>query len=237
MIIGIFGDSFADGHGGNPVSWTKLLETTYSFDIKNYARSSSSTFWSYRKLLSAIDKIDTIVFVLTDSIRLYHPKEKYQRACTLFTAQHFIKTASLSGKELAVYKAAEQYHIHLADCVFHDFVQDQVVKEVQALAQQHDKKLIIVPAYPYSVKYQTIFKTPLVDILWKELSTNFGNRFYRSEKMQLRCNHMSKENNKVLAEKMAGILTGKITSIALDDFIFTKYDDPGLHWYLDEEST
>lgn len=235
MTIGIFGDSFADGVNYG-ISWTKLLQKRYSLDIKNYARWGSSVFWSYRKLLSAIDEIDTIVFVLTDSLRLYHPDEKYQPVSTLFMAQHLLKKNSLSSKEVAVYKAAEQYHIHLADRTFHDFVQDQVVKEVQVLAQLHDKKLIIVPAYPCSIKYQTTFKIPLIDITWKEIRTNFGDRVYREEKNQFRANHMSKENNEVLAAKMAEILSGKPTSVTLDDFIFTKYDDPGSYWYLDRES-
>lgn len=197
MIIGIFGDSF--GAPLNELSWTSILKNKYLFDIKNYAFACTTTFWSYRKLQNHIHEVDTVIFVLTEANRLYHPNKDYLKVCTLDTVHRQLKNNSISHDAREIYKAAEQYHLHLADFSFNEFVQVQLIKEITLLCQQHNKKLIIIPAFSSDIPHQTIFQNALFDITMQEIYTNFNDHTYRYEKVNQRANHLSKENNEQLA--------------------------------------
>lgn len=231
MIVGIFGDSFAE-----PVfvenGWPNLLHSRYSQQIKNYAFNCTSTFWSYRQLLLHINDIDVILFTISGAGRLYHPNLDYREVCSPFTLEHVLKDLNLSTNKRHVYKAAEDYYLYLDNAEFNVFVQGQIVKEVQNLAQKHNKKLILIPAFDDGVQYQTIFKVCLIEVMRKEIQTNFGDLTYRTEKITTRANHLSKENNEILAFKINEILNNTIDTVELTDFVFTKYSDPGMYWEI-----
>ena len=230
MIIGVFGDSF--GEPLNDLSWTFILKNKYLFDIKNYAQHCTTTFWSYRKLLDHIVEIDTVIFVLTEANRLYHSDNNYLKVCTLYTAQRQLNNSSISLSDREIYKAAEQYHLHLNDCQFNQFIQGQLVKEITALTQQHNKKLIIIPAFESSIQYQTPFQIALFDVTNQEIYTNFNDNNFRPEMVHQRSNHLSKENNERLASLVNNLINNKIEKITLDDFVFIKYDNPELYWEI-----
>lgn len=228
MIIGIFGDSFAVNNN-NPLSWCNILEKTYSLQIKNYGYSCTTTFWSYRNLLKAIDDIDMVIFVVTAATRLYHPNEQL-KVGTLVAVQQGLDDNELSAEDRAILQAAKQYHVYLINDEFCSFVQDQIIEEVRATCRQHGKKLIIVPAFSDSLKYQTLFDMPLCEIMWQEIHENFGDRQYRLENYHLRACHMSRENNEILAAKMHKLVMGETHRIRLEDFVFVKYADPSVYW-------
>lgn len=230
MIIGIFGDSF--GEPLNKLSWTYILKNKYLFDVKNYALACTTTFWSYCKLQKYINEVDTVIFVLTEANRLYHPNDDYLNVCTLNTVHRQLNNNSISNSAREIYKAAEQYHLYLTDPCFNQFVQDQLIKEITLLSQQHNKRLIIIPAFGSGVPYQTIFQNALFDITRKEIYTNFKDTTYRYENRNLRPNHLSKENNEQLASLVNKLINNSVEKITLDDFIFTKYDNPELYWEI-----
>jgi hypothetical protein len=231
MIVGIFGDSFAE-----PVfaenGWPNLLHSQYSQEIKNYAFNCTSTFWSYQQLLLHINEIDVILFTISGVGRLYHPDLEVREVCSLFTLEHVLKDSNLIDYKRNIYKAAQDYYLHLDNEEFNVFVQGQIVKEVQNLAQKHNKKLILIPAFDDGVQYQSIFKMCLIDIMRKEVQTNFGDLAYRPENPNTRANHLSKENNKILAFKINEILNNTIDTVELTDFVFTKYVDTGIYWEI-----
>jgi hypothetical protein len=230
MIVGVFGDSF--GEPLNDLSWTHVLTDKYLFEVKNYAQACTTTFWSYCQLLDHIHKIDTVVFVLTEANRLHHSDNKYRNVCTLNTAQHQLKNNSISQQDREIYQAAEQYHLHLTDYRFNQFVQDQIVKQVQALTQQHNKKLILIPAFRPCIQHQTIFQVSLFDVTMQEIYTNFDDNNFRQEKFNQRSNHLSRENNEQLASIVADLISNKVEKITMDNFIFTKYNNPELYWEI-----
>jgi hypothetical protein len=47
-----------------------------------------------------------------------------------------------------------------------------------------------------------------------------------------RANHMSKENNEILAEKVHQIVQGTCVQVTIDDFIFQKYPNPEKYWNI-----
>lgn len=228
MIVGIFGDSFAEPL--NTLSWTHLLQNQY--EVRNYAKSCTTTFWSYRNLISEINNIDVIMFALTDENRLYHSDIEFREVCTLSTLQHHLDDPNLSMADRAIYESAKQYHIHLSDLDFNEFVQAQLVKEIKLLAEQHNKRLIIIPAFQKTVQYQDIFEISLFEITRNELYTNFGDFNFRPEQFATRSNHLSKENNELLAFKISEIIKNKIEKVTLGDFVFTKYDNPEIYWRI-----
>jgi hypothetical protein len=230
MIVGIFGDSF--GEPLSKLSWTHILKNKYLFDVKNYALACTTAFWSYCKLQKHINEVDTVIFVLTEANRLYHPDNDYLSVCTLNTVRRQLNNNSISDSAREIYKAAEQYHLYLTDPYFNQFVQDQLIKEITLLSQQHNKRLIIIPAFRSGIPYQTIFQDPLYDITRKEIYTNFKDTIYRYEILDQRANHLSKENNKQLASLINKLINNNIEKITLDDFIFTKYDNPKLYWEI-----
>ena len=211
MIVGIFGDSF--GEPLSKLSWTHILKNKYLFDVKNYALACTTAFWSYCKLQKHINEVDTVIFVLTEANRLYHPDDDYLNVCTLNTVRRQLNNNSISDSAREIYKAAEQYHLYLTDPYF-------------------NKRLIIIPAFRSGIPYQTIFQDPLYDITRKEIYTNFKDTIYRYEILDQRANHLSKENNKQLASLINKLINNNIEKITLDDFIFTKYDNPKLYWEI-----
>jgi len=227
MIIGIFGDSFA--HNYTPLSWCNILETAYSLQIKNHGYGCTSTFWSYRNLLKAIDDVDVVIFVVTAATRLYHPNEKLTVG-TLFSVQLKLAEDHVSLEDRAILQAAKQYHQYLINDEFCDFVQEQIVKEIQTTCRERGKRLVLVPAFHDSVKYQTVFDMPLCEITGQEIHKNFGDSQYRVENQQTRACHMSRENNEILAAKMHELVMGETPKIRLRDFRFEKYADPSVYW-------
>ena len=104
------------------------------------------------------------------------------------------------------------------------------IKEVTQLAKIHNKQLLIVPAFRESTDDRSIFKLSLYDIMAEELRANFGTENYLLEK-STRANHMSKENNEIVASKIADLINNKIDTVSLTDFKFEKYTNASLYWH------
>lgn len=232
MIIGIFGDSFADPRRP-PGGWPNLLASTYQHNVKNFARGGSSLFWSYKKLLAHIHEVDLVVLVTTNSGRIYYPNDNLQSFCTPWGAD-----AGLSGKTNGVnisnrplYKAANDYFLHLQQADFDWYVHDQIIKSIQELCVQKNRKLLLIPAFKENVQYQTIFSFPLIDITYKELEATFNDKKMREE-THIRPNHMSLENNRRLAKIVNDLLQGNLPTVTIDDFEFKKETNPELYWVL-----
>lgn len=228
MIIGIFGDSFSNGD--SPLSWTNILKTDYNYKTKNFGKPSTNLFWSYKQLKSNIDSCDLIVFVITNPGRLYHDTD--YGISTLFTVINLLKDKSLTPERRALYQAAEQYFIHLSNYEFDEYVHSSLVDSIKTLCSEKNKRLILIPAFDLTVCYQTTFKKSLMYIHKKELFTVFNDTTFRLENESTRANHLSKENNKILANIVDRLI--KNENIIVDDnlFVYEKYENPGLYWKL-----
>jgi uncharacterized protein YaaR (DUF327 family) len=237
MIVGIFGDSFAVG--ANPKSWSNILASTYSYQILNFAQGSTSLFWSYKKLINHIDQVDTIVFVVTSPGRLYHPH--MHLLGTLRTVDRMLSQSGkgkhgwnnekLSPDNIEIFKAAKSYYLNLADYEFDMFVHTQLIKAIQELCQQKNKKLIMIPGFDQNIAYQSIFSCAIFQITLEEIYATFNDKMFRFETAE-RANHMSQENNQRLAKIINGILKNELTSVNIDMFEFKKETNPALYWEL-----
>ena len=239
MKIAIFGDSYAQETTG-AISWSHILRAQYHYNIHNYACGATCLFWSYQQLVKHIDNFDTIVFVATQVGRLYWPTVEYENENSLHmisgltNIQHAIKNnPSMNPNRLAVFKAAEQYHLNLANLDFDTFVHNQILKEISILCGKRKKKLIMIPAFNVAITRRSAFQCSLHDVSFKELTTQFGKRQkeYVSEK-NTRANHMSIENNIIFAGIVDKLLRDEVFSIGLDDFEYKKVADPESYWYI-----
>ena len=234
MKIGIFGDSYSDPHShsitDNPLSWTNILKNKYSLNIANYSRGCTSSFWSLTRLREHIESIDAIVFVLTYSGRIYHPNS-YLRLCNLSSVEGQLQSKNTSNSE--IYEAAKQYYLYLDNTEFNDFVQSSIINEIKTLSAVHNKKLILIPAFR-PIDFQSIFKMSLNDICIQEqkLVAGVDNRRMAETEKPTTANHLLPINNEILAEKVFQLLTDKINTVTLDDFDFSRCEDPNVYWDL-----
>ena len=156
MKIAIFGDSYAQETAG-AISWSHILRAQYHYNIHNYACGATCLFWSYQQLVKHIDNFDTIVFVATQVGRLYWPTvedapDSLHTISGITTIQNTIKNnPSMNPNRLAVFKAAEQYHLNLANLNFDTFVHNQILKEITRLCGKRGKKLICSISVIHSV--------------------------------------------------------------------------------------
>jgi hypothetical protein len=237
MKIGIFGDSYASEQFDSAIAWSHLLRTQYHYNIHNYAWSATCLFWSYQRLIKNIDNFDTIVFVATQSGRLYWPdagpaSDSLHQISGVYTIQHVIKNnPSMDLNRLAIFRAAEQYHLNLRNDQFDIFVHNQIIKEIIRLCKKREKKLIMIPAFDVTIAGSSAFQCSLYDVSLKELTTQFGpqHQGYVWEK-HTRANHMSAENNIVFAGIVDRLLRDEVFSISLDNFVYKKVADPKLYW-------
>jgi hypothetical protein len=232
IIVGIFGDSFAELT--SPHGWPELLNNTRHYNIKNFAKTSSSLYWSYAKLIKHIDNVDLVIFVATANGRLYYPDDDLQFISSMWTVDAVL-TGQINNPifdiSKPIFKAAKEYYLHLSDNEFDMYIHGQIIKSIQELCSLKNKKLILIPAFGDTVKYQTIFSFPLIEIMYKEIEATFNDRQYRLE-TSLKANHISRENNKRLAKIVDDILKNNLSSANIDMFEFKKESNPELHWKL-----
>lgn len=229
MKIAIFGDSWADPCDWTiePISWTKLLtKKDKNYKITNFAKSGTSLWWSYELFLKNYKNFDVIIFVCTSVGRLSrlisgHGVNSERTAIQKLQQETDPQTIKLLN-------SAIDYYIHFQNYDQEVFLYKKIMEE---LVQFNSNRLIIVPAFQISIEYQTIFKNFLFEITKKDLKVNFGSSEIKFETIN-RANHMSKENNEILAEKIHQIIQFECDSISIDDFVFQKYDNPEKYWEI-----
>lgn len=237
--VGIFGDSFADElvytsgitPTKNPISWPVLLADEHKLRVTNFARGGTSVFYSYKEFLLNRHKFESIVFVVTESSRLYNKGPVI--ISNLNTIEEFLATHTAEEPRYSMYLAAKMYYEHLYDTEYGLFVRDKIVEEVSRICKEEKKKLIFIPAFQKCKETTTYFNISLYEIVTKELMTQFGDSIYRKEST-LRACHMSKNNNMHLANLVASLVRGAEIKITLNDFEFNKVSDPENYWDLQD---
>jgi len=113
--IGFFGDSFCASN--QPESWCNILQQKLGAKrirwFGNPGRSIWSVFFQYNKLIQQNQAPDISVFCWTEPYRLYHPKHTLSA-----------NTQPVEGVDPNIYKALDQYWIHL-----HNYDKDELCYE------------------------------------------------------------------------------------------------------------
>ena len=113
--IGFFGDSFCASN--QPESWCNILQRKLGADRTRWFGKPGTSIWSvffqYNILIMANKVPDISIFCWTEPYRLYHPKY-------ILSAN----TQPLEGVDPKMYKALEEYWIHL-----HNYEKDEMAYE------------------------------------------------------------------------------------------------------------
>lgn len=231
MKIAVFGDSYAETYDKcNILGWVDVLKTKNNdYEITNYSKSCTSLWWSYEEYLKHHNSFDKILFIVTSFGRLTN-KVFDEHYANMQNVEYRIKIEenkkNKNSELIRLLHSAKDYFIHFQNFKQERFLHEKIVEELIK-----NEKVIIIPAFFDSRKYQTIFKNSLIDITRKELKVNFNSDVYIPE-TSYRANHLSEKNNQILAEKVHEIIQGTCSSISLDDFIFEKYTNPEKYWEL-----
>lgn len=231
MKIAIFGDSYAAK--GCPTSvpneWATLLsKKNNNYKIQNFAKCGTSLWWSYDLFLNNYKNFDLIIFVITRFGRLplvidgsgVGAAPSAINKLNYETNKHHIKLLT----------TARDYYIYLQNDKQDLFLHKKIVEE---LVKVNDKKIILIPIDDsIPIEFQKIFKHTLHDITQLEIKTNFKKNTKFIMETEHRSNHMSIENNIILAEKLHQVIQGTCDSISIDDFTFIKYSNPEKYWKI-----
>jgi hypothetical protein len=240
MKVGIFGDSFSGSNG--PTSWTTLLK--HSFDqVENFSEAGSSLFHGYQHFIKNYKNFDTIVFTITAPGRLYTDIPSPDLCiCNLFVIEHWMSLPNI--KEHQYYneiKAAEQYYMYLQTNEFDLFVHDSIIEKIVALTKESNIKLILLPCMREgvgSVSNLFTYCTKSFHLsLINELERKFfniphrGMHFERKDRLQ---NHISDENNVVLANLVKEMISGNNIVIDLNMFDSCPSTDVNIYYNMEE---
>jgi hypothetical protein len=243
--IGIFGDSYANPNSTrlvlstsgknhiNPICWPALLADDYNLDVENHAKVCTSIFYSYKKFCDHKDKYDIIIFVVTENSRLYTSNQNILISNISTIERQLKKYPDHNIFTYNQYLAAKNYYEYLLEPEFTGYVRNKIVEDVVNICNNENKKLILIPAFEEDIKEVKYFNCTLREITTKELITQFGSMDYVMENTKNRACHMSKSNNKILARLLVDIINGKELVVTLDDFEFTKVNDPENYWILE----
>jgi hypothetical protein len=197
MKIAIYGDSFADPTWNTNTykSWPELLAETY--DVTNYAVQGSSLWWSYNKFKSVNTEYDYNIFVGTIYSRIYLPNLKKH-----LSANHN------SWPTVGNLNLGKLYFLHY-------FLQEREWEFSQLMVKEllTYNNIIYVPAFHEAVlDSERESMLPLCMFSDHEIEFYNDKNFIRDHR---KC-HLTKDNNKVVYDKIIDAINNKTKILALD---------------------
>ena len=214
MKIGIFGCSYADRdsarvpnlHSGGSKPWSQWLADKDKFDIQNYGRCASSVYFSYKNFLEYNQNFDKNIFIATTANRLYIPELEHKH-----WTPHFDHLQNADG-----YSAVKLYFEKIFNREEHECFKKLVKNDLK-----NYKNTLVIDInellMPQTVREWNFFNAHLdKKVLWQTCN---------------RYNHLSKENNMILANKIEiWIETGKFT-LSEEDFVLPQLEDVSMYFF------
>lgn len=210
MKIGIFGDSFSDHDENNDlISWPYLL--SFDYNVSNYSKTGTSTYYSYNKFLENYKKFDKIIFVVTQPHRIH---TKIGPIANAMSVNYYLNQDNLSISERKILKGLKAY---LENSILDEELDSQHVLfhnlMIEDIKRLHNK-ILFIPAF--NNKGTICTGSQLTDITFKENDYwgITGAEWY--SKKDLRQCHMSEPNNKWLYQNVKEILTALDNHVVFD---------------------
>jgi len=235
MNIGIYGDSFAAIFHPCPLEthWVYKLGKKINTPIVNFARTASSTFYSYKKFLENYHMFDINIFLFTTPYRYtkpvvfengYHPPDFFANYAHIenILKRNEQSDGSLTKRDLEFLENLKGWFI-VSDDEYNEEMQFLMLKEIIS----KDKNVILYPSLPASVtnkikkEIDRDFDTNA--IAWANKAGDFYNVKLGdyTENLSTIGSHMTEEVNAAFAEAMYNyITTGK--KIEIPDVIEHK---------------
>lgn len=242
MKIGIFGDSWAKtivSHGTKEIhdgyAWWELLAEKY--EITNFGIPGSSVYFSYEEFHKHHSKFDKIIFLATEPGRLTFEvgseikhnrlSAEFKRHCNSYATADYYSKVFIDVRfpeDTARLNAAKEYFLWILNKKEQSEYKRLMLNEIKNLRPD---ALILNPAHSWDpVNRQVI--TCLLDISNMEVDS-FGQGSLQDLMSRgysdIRPCHLSRENNKILADKISNWIEHSIVpSIEKDDFVLPADD-------------
>ena len=243
MKIAIYGDSFGcintkwdDNKSDNPdlgLSWVEILEHQ-GHEIDNFSKSGSAFMFSYENFLREHKNYNLNIFVVTSPQRLYikaldgmcmfgwtWAENEYQRVSQL-------PPYPRKNTHLEILKSVSVYLREWADWEMTKHVQHIIVNNLWNMAPN----TIVIPAFNDSIEQTT---DNLVDISTQELKLvdeHIYNNFNFSWQICHRKCHLSKENNKLVADLIVDAINNNKKIIGVSKDYIAKPSNPDFSFYI-----
>jgi len=214
MKVGIFGDSYCDKNSIiDQPSWFEILES-YGHKVKSYGEGGSSVLYSASLLDKHAEEFDFLIWGVTNPPRLSITIDHDPYVL------HFTSTDSYNAEEFdnietrTKVNAACNYYKHLLDVNEQNLVASALINYMMSKYPN----LMIIPCFydPLKLDFN------LFDLCSKEINYYFPNmdhsEFYQTYTDMRRC-HLSKENNKILADLVAKNLQPGIFQTNYKNFV------------------
>jgi len=251
MKVLVIGDSFCNReHHKKIESWTRQLELLIpGSEVTCLGSGASSLFYAFQELRAQLEtqEYDYYIFFFTHYTRFYMPEppgiSNLPHAQKL-VAQYKSQVIDTPKHDITVWNkllAAESYYEHLQQDSFDLFVFESMLEKATELL--NGKKFIFFPCFdsykdsPIAIKHMGHHPFTGQSIVERE-NLNFKRRLMHNvgqtkwiENLQIRYNHMTAINQKLLAQYMLDLMTHGKSNITLNDFeiitgAFTNYYTP-----------
>jgi hypothetical protein len=213
MGLWVFGCSFSVSAGQVPRNthntWTELLANKLGFDeYHNYAEWGVSNEFILDQFMTVQDKIqlgDYVIIQVTEKARQWFFKEKPEIGNFYITDLHNHVTKSQQ-------KAVEMYITHLDNDELQNIRYALTCMALQHIAAvRKDCRIMMLPGF----NYVPGAIGSLLEICNKEFTSDKTRlNWYTKNPIDIRTNHMSEANHKILAEKLFTVFkTGAILDL------------------------
>lgn len=226
----VFGDSYAGASDG----WPLTLSHKLNCNLKCYGHGATSLFWSYTNLKNMLPQIkdnDYVVFIITMPGRLYCSQEltkdldkidiTKEVTYPITGLEHIlsqIENVPKNSNGFNFLNAAKEYYELLYNHSYQLEVHQLLTNEIYGMIS--NKK-----GYIISLQDSKNNDLCLFDVV-KHQSKYIGKMFDKEKKQNgILQNHLTPDNNSILADFFFDKLTKGFTNITLDNFEQIKYAD------------
>jgi len=215
MKIGVFGDSFANKHCSD--IWWKYLQTQHGHDVRCFGEGGSSLSFSVDLIEYHHRDFDTIIWCATsvNRISFWHKDRAYHNTGT--SRPESSGDYELDDKK----KIIHDYLTRAYDWHFQEILGQALIHFM--LEKYHN--LTIIPSFNTPVYFMQDPGFNLYDLCVMETEFFFPGQetsaIVNSDRDQ-RQGHLTKTNQKILAELINNDLDHGIFSISYENFVFDK---------------
>ncbi len=217
MKIGLYGDSFAFQPRPGP-SWFKMLET-YGHEVFSFGEPGSSLLFSAKLLRKHHQDYDFNIWCLTAPGRWSFPDPEHPgRWIHSINFNDPKKIASVHYEVTTRLNVCHGYRKWLFDTEDERLLGQGLVKVIQ----DEVDNLMIIPGFPWPLEVDF----NLCEISSREIAAIFPDEqpheFYKKYQDR-RLAHMSRTNNRKLAELVANNLAPGVFQTSYDNFVFNDF--------------
>jgi hypothetical protein len=232
MNIGIFGDSYAVAqkeHGNDTLSWVDIVASQYR--VTNLSQAGSGLYYMYTKFIENNQKFDKIVFLITNSGRLYIDECKIQQHFVNYEQCEYLYSMAEDLKDKKIIDAIKSYYSYVKQDSFDLFVHDLIIEKIKSIRND----VLFIPCYSENLQSLSnkncLFQACVID--WAGYNIN-GNEAHANKRyVDKRHGHMNEPNNRILGEEVLKYL--RLGSFNIENCKWIFDESKPLEFYFDKK--